>query len=440
MRGAVSAGMAAALMCLGLSDSFDSIYGSSAGSVIGAYMVSRQLCMDVYVDILPSAKGDFVCLKRLWRSIAMDLLDTTLFKRAAANRSSRQVQPGLNTSFILDEIMHPERGVRPLDLQAFLHNNRDQPLNIAATYAENGRLIPHCFRGRDFYTAKGPDGREGVIACLQASMTVPGAAGDPVKITDENGHTRSFFDAFCCEPIPYRSAVADGATHVLALCTRPDGYQPKTKPTLYETAIAPTYFNVHGEADLAQFFKQGGQQYLYAEDLMTLLEAQLDRGDGVLVPPPTILYGAEHRDSQAEYLSSHRHEWRKAHLLPIKVPVGTSELPTLENKRDSVLEAVRGGFAVVYDIFAPALGLEIDSMDGEHVARIVFPDAPAEAAEPAKIKPVRLVETVAQKAGVDPEEDYVQQVRKVLDMLPGMDSDSFFSFLDSIRKVHNAYE
>ena len=120
--------------------------------------------------------------------------------------------------------------------------------------------------------------------------------------------------------------------------------------------------------------------------------------------------------------------------------MGTSELPTLENKRDSVLEAVRGGFAVVYDIFAPALGLEIDSMDGEHVARIVFPDAPAEAAEPAKIKPVRLVETVAQKAGVDPEEDYVQQVRKVLDMLPGMDSDSFFSFLDSIRKVHNAYE
>jgi patatin-like phospholipase/acyl hydrolase len=39
MRGAVSAGMAAAIAGLGLTDAFDVIYGSSAGSVIGAYMV-----------------------------------------------------------------------------------------------------------------------------------------------------------------------------------------------------------------------------------------------------------------------------------------------------------------------------------------------------------------------------------------------------------------
>jgi predicted acylesterase/phospholipase RssA len=43
MRGAVSAGMAAAISCLGLADAFDSIYGSSAGSVIGAYLISRQM-------------------------------------------------------------------------------------------------------------------------------------------------------------------------------------------------------------------------------------------------------------------------------------------------------------------------------------------------------------------------------------------------------------
>jgi len=41
MRGAVSAGMAAAIAALGLTDCFDKVYGSSAGSVIGAYMVSR---------------------------------------------------------------------------------------------------------------------------------------------------------------------------------------------------------------------------------------------------------------------------------------------------------------------------------------------------------------------------------------------------------------
>jgi hypothetical protein len=39
VRGAVCSGMVAAIATLGLADSFDSIVGSSAGSVIGAYMV-----------------------------------------------------------------------------------------------------------------------------------------------------------------------------------------------------------------------------------------------------------------------------------------------------------------------------------------------------------------------------------------------------------------
>ena len=39
MRGAISAGMAAAIASLGLTDAFDKVYGSSAGSVIGAYMI-----------------------------------------------------------------------------------------------------------------------------------------------------------------------------------------------------------------------------------------------------------------------------------------------------------------------------------------------------------------------------------------------------------------
>jgi hypothetical protein len=39
IRGAVCSGMAAAIASLGLTDSFDTIVGSSAGSVIGAYMV-----------------------------------------------------------------------------------------------------------------------------------------------------------------------------------------------------------------------------------------------------------------------------------------------------------------------------------------------------------------------------------------------------------------
>lgn len=42
MRGCVAAGMAAALSELGLLESFDAVYGASAGSLIGAYLLSGQ--------------------------------------------------------------------------------------------------------------------------------------------------------------------------------------------------------------------------------------------------------------------------------------------------------------------------------------------------------------------------------------------------------------
>jgi hypothetical protein len=43
MRGCVSAGMASALYHLNLTDTFDVIYGSSAGSIVGSYFLTRQL-------------------------------------------------------------------------------------------------------------------------------------------------------------------------------------------------------------------------------------------------------------------------------------------------------------------------------------------------------------------------------------------------------------
>lgn len=42
MRGCVSAGMIAAVCTLGLMDTFDAVYGSSAGSLIGAYAIAGQ--------------------------------------------------------------------------------------------------------------------------------------------------------------------------------------------------------------------------------------------------------------------------------------------------------------------------------------------------------------------------------------------------------------
>ena len=74
MRGAVSAGMAAALSTLDLLDAFDSVHGSSAGAIVGAYLVSRQLCTDVYTDIMPAAGSRFASKRRAALGVGVDWL------------------------------------------------------------------------------------------------------------------------------------------------------------------------------------------------------------------------------------------------------------------------------------------------------------------------------------------------------------------------------
>ena len=182
--------------------------------------------------------------------------------------------------------------------------------------------------------------------------------------------------------VPFRSAVAEGATHVLALRSRPAAYQPKTKPTLYERAVAPLYFKSHGVNTVAEFFERGGQQYMYAEDVLTLDEG-LDSKEAVKIPPADVLYASPNPkdvggdSSDASTLQKkNRDNWAQAHLLPITVPADVPELAVLSQDRDDILAGMRSGFAAAYDMLAPVVGLDIspDSLDGMRVAELVFPD------------------------------------------------------------------
>ena len=346
------------------------------------------MCMDVYVDILPAAKRTFVCVKRMLGALAVTAFDWGLSKLSSDLPGlGPRTSPGMNISFVLDGIMHDTHGIRPLDVERFRANDQKQKLRVASSFVKNGRLYTKCFGTENFspdhpeFVRRADGKREGIYACLEASMTVPGATGPPVPLVCRN-ETLPFFDAFCFEPLPYRSAVAEGATHALVLCSRPEGYQPKTAPGVYERGVAPIYFRSHGLPEVAQFFEQGGQQYIYAEDLLTLEEGKVagtktledpSARYGVRVPPPHILHGVP-RDYATHRLASDRDGWTKAHLLPLKVPIGTPELPTLEQERTEVSDAVRGGFAAAFDILAPAIGLKLeDGLTGAEVAELVFP-------------------------------------------------------------------
>ena len=394
MRGAVSAGMAAAIGCLGLCDTFDTVYGSSAGSVVGAYMISRQMCVDVYLSLLTAAKRTFVSKGRIFAHLTKNLARVVLTNRTStlATAPLQKMTPGLNISFVLEGIMCPQNGLRPLDLDAFRANDEVQPLRVVASSLRRGQMETVCFGSEegDFFDDVGEDGivgqfattsadgrRHGLFSCLEASMSVPGAAGPPIDLIRSKDSDKeivtSAFDAFCYEPLPYRSAVEEGHTHVLVLRSRPDGFPIKTKPGIYERTIASLYFRSHGQPEVASYFERGGQQYIYAEDILTLQEAQKSR-DAVPVPPNKILYGAtEAQSGEAHHLSEHRSDWKKAHLLPIAVPEGTPELKSLEQSEGEVLQAVRSGFAAAYDVLSPAVGLEIEGLDGKRVAELVFP-------------------------------------------------------------------
>ena len=180
MRGVVSAGMLVGLEELGLLEAFDAVYGASAGAVNGAYFVSGQVgsCIGIYSEDINNSR--FISLLRSFTN-----------------------RPVLSLSYLMDEVMVRRK---ILDWQSVL----DSPVRfkIAASSLSELRVrLLEDFRDR-----------EHLFAALRASSSVPLLAGPPAEVDGER-----FLDALLFEPIPYRTALADGCTHLLVLLTRPDG-------------------------------------------------------------------------------------------------------------------------------------------------------------------------------------------------------------------------
>merc|ERR1712127_123416 len=100
------------------------------------------------------------------------------------------------------------------------------------------------------------------------------------------------------------------------------------------------YFESNGLPQLSSFFAEGGQQYLYVEDYLTIEEGRVvgsgEEGKAVKVPPQKILYGVE-RDEEVVKHIQNRENWKEVHLLPVAVPEGNAELSTLSVDKDEVL-------------------------------------------------------------------------------------------------------
>jgi predicted acylesterase/phospholipase RssA len=357
MRGCISAGMVAAIGYLNLTDGFDIVYGSSAGTVIGSYLITGQLPWfgpEVYYDCLPTAGREFINPRRLLRAIGFGLLDPRLIKDVVTRPGGGK--PVLNLSFLLKRCLQE---LKPLDWKTFVSKQKVQPLNIVASGCKSEKAVVMNMENGGFTNLAELSG------AMHASCLLPGLAGpliniDKRVIEGDNVDTKFVFgnslntgehyeplaDALLYEPLPYRTAVANGATHVLATRTRPDGTDVTGSGGFFEKLIFRRFFlRKNRLPHIFSRLKRQLHKKLYAEDVIRLNENA---------------YSERAYDDTSQ-----------PHLMAMAMPPGSAEISRLETGREAIFQGIRRGFARAYDCLVedPA-----ERGRGAEVAKIVFPD------------------------------------------------------------------
>ncbi len=194
MRGVVSAGMTAALERLGLTACFDLVVGASAGAINGAALlagVAREGAATYHGAL---ASRSFVNPARVLRG--RPVIDVDYVLRYASSG--------------LDAGRHERVVASPV------------ALHCVAVSVETAR--PVVFSGMRT--------RQELWDALLASSRMPWAGGAPVAIAGQR-----YLDGGLASPIPVAEAVAAGATHVLALQTRPHGVPRKSASRIGDRLI-----------------------------------------------------------------------------------------------------------------------------------------------------------------------------------------------------------
>jgi predicted patatin/cPLA2 family phospholipase len=177
MRGTVSAGMALALHELGLVPAFDAVYGSSAGAITGAWLLSS------------TPEG--------LRGWADPEYARTLIRWSALLRG----RPVVDVRTLVEVVYQTEF---PMDFDSVLASPVEyHPLGTDAETGKSTDLRPLIADPAELRLA------------LRASASLPFLAGPPVELRG-----RRFYDAGVAESVPFRTPLAQGATHVLVLRSR----------------------------------------------------------------------------------------------------------------------------------------------------------------------------------------------------------------------------
>ena len=194
MRGVVSAGMTAALERYGLTPCFDLVVGSSAGAINGAALIAGVAREGAATYCGPLASRSFVNPARVLRGRPVIDVNSILTYASGALDAGRHERV-LSSPIALHCVATGVESARPVDLSGM------------ATV-------------RELWDA------------LLASSRMPWAGGAPVEIDG-----RRYLDGGLAAAVPVAEAVAAGATHVLALQTRPQGVPRKSASRIGDRLI-----------------------------------------------------------------------------------------------------------------------------------------------------------------------------------------------------------
>ena len=394
MRGCLSAGMVAAIYYLGLEETVDVVYGSSAGTVIGSYFITRQLQWfghEIYYDALTTAGKQFIDGGRLLRTLGLGLLNPRLFRDVITR--PRFGKPVLNLDFLLKTTVQENK---PLEWERFVKMQKKQPMNVVVSSLQEGKTVALNLENGDF------ESLEDLANCMHASCLLPGIAGPVMNRNKSPGMSGDFrkmmlgnnldperyepmADALLYQPIPYHSAIENGATHVVVLRTRPDGADVTGKSSIFERLIFRRFFVRKNNLDnIFRHVRKHLHKKKYAESVLELNHGAWDERD--------------YTDTS------------KPHLLTIAVPPGSPEVPRLETGREAIFEGVRRGFARAYDALVED---PTKRGRGSIVAKQYFPDEILDY-DPLTIKSTKesAFEIHLKQIGEDPESWKVSGVQR----------------------------
>jgi predicted acylesterase/phospholipase RssA len=262
MRGAVSAGMCVVLEAAGVVGAFDRIYGVSAGALNG------------------------------WATaVGQAALSATHYQDAVSRR-------------VIDR-MGPLRGRPVVDFELLFEEliGARKPLSFERlSCGPEFRALATSLETMSLRVLQAFADAEEVRQAVRASASLPGLGGGPPVFRGER-----MADGALIEPIPFETALAEGAAHVLVLRSSPAGYR---KP---ELAVLGHRLPLREDPRLLGLARD--QHWHYNRQAAALQDGVTDPGD--------------------------------AHLLQVAVPDGTRLIGRLEADAGRVVEALRLGAAAM---------------------------------------------------------------------------------------------